>query len=138
MTPKTTAGKGRVVLLSADPADAAFVRAVVEAAGYQVAAVCSNPTDALQTVRDTRPDLVLSAIFFDGEPAGIEISRLIQDDVGTPIVYLGEAEDPLLVLQISMTQPVGLVADPRDAKYLEAVVSRALKGARPTPVVGPY
>ena len=53
------------------------------------------------------------------------------------MVYLGAAEDPLLILQITMTEPAGLVSDPYDARYLSAVIQRALKGVRPS-VAGPY
>jgi DNA-binding NarL/FixJ family response regulator len=103
----------------------------------QVAGVCTDPALAFKMVQEIRPTLVLSAIFFDGEPYGIELSRLIQDDLGVPVIFVGESEDPLLLLQISMTQPAGYVTDARDRGYIEAVLSRALKGARST-VAGPY
>lgn len=122
------AARGRIVILTADMAEAAVARMTVEAAGSQVVGVCSDPSQALRTVREIRPDLVLSAIFFEGEPDGLEVSRQIQQDLGIPVVYIGPADDPLLMLQISMTQPAGLVPNAHDATYLEAVVSRALKG----------
>ena len=135
---KADMAHGRVLLLTDNSEHAVTIRAVLESAGLAPIGVCTDPNTALRMVRDLRPDLVLAAVFFDGEPHGIELSRKIQEDHGTPVIYLGEAEDPLLVLQIAMTQPVGLISDPSDAVYLRAVVSRALRVGRPSPVAGPY
>ena len=127
---RTGAARGRILILTSDAAEASATQKIMEAAGCQVAGVCADPSRAMRTVRDIRPDLVLSAIFFDGEPFGLEVSRHIQQDLGIPVVFMGAADDPLLMLQISRTQPAGFVPNVHEAKYLEAVVSRALKGLR--------
>ena len=75
---KPGAVKGRVMILTADADQAAVVRAVAEGVGIQVVAVCSDPRDAPRLAREMRPDLLLSAIFFDAEPAGIEVARQVQ------------------------------------------------------------
>jgi DNA-binding NarL/FixJ family response regulator len=77
-----------------------------------------------------RPNLVVSDIFFSGEPRGIELCRLLEEDLGIPVVLVGESSDPWLTLRIAVAQPVGCVPDPQDAAYLQAVIRRAVKGAR--------
>lgn len=129
--------RGRVLILT-NAKDAPLVRAAVETAGAEVVAVSADPIKAIQTVQEMRPDLVLASIFFDGEPTGIELTREIQEKLGISVVYLGRVDDPLLLLQVSMTQPAGLISDLSDAKYLQAVVGRALKGVRPTIGGAPY
>jgi DNA-binding NarL/FixJ family response regulator len=130
--PAIGAAKGRILILASDRSVAAAVRAVAEARGFQVVGICANPREGVQAVQEMRPNLVVSGIFFDGEPYGIELSRDIQEEQGVPVVFIGQSEDPLLMLQIAMVQPAGYVSDARDAGYLEAVLNRALKGVRTT------
>lgn len=136
LTPIIGASKGRILILSSESALAGSVRMVAESKGFQVVGICRDAQEGLRAAREMRPNLVVSGIFFNGEPAGIELSRQIQDELGIPVVFVGESEDPLLLLQISMTQPAGYVSDARDQGYLEAVLNRALKGVRPT--FGPF
>ncbi len=129
--------KGRVLIFSDDLAEVRAVKQAVEAAGVDCVGVCGNPAEAAGVARETRPDLALVAVYFHGEPVGVELSRQIQDELGSPVIFLGAAEDPLLLLQIAMTQPAGFVADPQDSQYLQAVLGRALRGPGPG-VAGPY
>ena len=132
LTPRAGAAKGRILILASDSTMAGAVRAVADAKGFQVIGICADPKRGVQAVQEMRPNLVISGIFFNGEPLGVEISRGIQEELGIPVVFVGQSEDPLLMLQIAMMQPAGYVADARDACYLEAVLSRALKGVRST------
>lgn len=138
LTSKANVVKGRAIILSDNPIDAQTLRIVVETVGVQVVGVCESADQALTIVEEMRPDLVLTSIFFGGEPAGIELSRCIQEQIGVPVIYLGAAEDPLLQLQIAMTQPAGLISDPSDTAYVQAVVTRALKGVRSPAAYAPY
>lgn len=124
------AAKGRILIVEGDSEVASAIRAVADAHGFQVVAICSDARQALKATQEMRPNLVVTGIFFNGEPDGVEMSRNIQEEHGIPVVFVGQAEDPLLMLQIAMVQPAGYVSDARDAGYLEAVLSRALKGVR--------
>jgi DNA-binding NarL/FixJ family response regulator len=136
LTSLVGASKGRILILASEDKVAASVRGVAEAKGFQIVGICQDPRQGFVAAQEMRPNLAVVGIFFDGKPLGVELSRSIQEELGIPVVFVGESEDPHLLLQISMTQPAGYVSDAQDAGYLEAVLSRALKGVRAT--FGPY
>ncbi|MEZ5363095.1 MAG: hypothetical protein R2748_12330 [Bryobacterales bacterium] len=136
---ETAAGvaKGRILIVEGDANIADALCSGADSGGYQVVGVCRDPRLAVDAAIRTRPNLVISGIFFSGQPDGIELSRTLQQDLGLPVVFVGTADDPMLRLQISMVQPAGCISDARDHRYLGAVLGRALKGVR-TSVGSPY
>ncbi|MCB9385311.1 MAG: response regulator [Bryobacterales bacterium] len=129
--------KGRILIVEGDAKIADALKASAGSGGYQVVGVCRDPNQALEAAKQTRPNLVISGIFFSGKPDGIELSRELQQALGLPVVFVGAADDPMLMLQISMVQPAGCVSDANDERYLGAVLGRALKGVR-TSVGSPF
>lgn len=130
LDPAAGAAKGRILIVEADAAVAEALRRAADSGGYQIVGVCADPKEGLAAAQEMRPNLVISAIFFSGRPDGLELSRILQEDLGMPVVFVGQSEDPLLMLQISMAQPAGYVSDAGDKQYLGAVLGRALKGVR--------
>jgi signal transduction histidine kinase len=85
----TSAG-GQRILLADDNADMRdYVRALLEAQGYQVEAVGDGET-ALNRARASRPDLILTDVMMP-RLNGIELLKMIRSDAalaGTPVVML--------------------------------------------------
>jgi DNA-binding NarL/FixJ family response regulator len=124
--------KGRILIVDNDPETARAIASVAVSSGFQVIGLCDDIRKGLQAAEDMRPNLVISGLFFHGEPLGIELSRAIQETLGAPVIFVGQSEDPLLMLQVAMAQPAGYISDARDASYVEAVLNRALRGVRTT------
>ena len=128
-----TAGtRGRILIVESNRDVARTLKTVATTNGFQVVGVCSNAREGLQAAAEMRPSLVLSGVFFNGEPEGIEFSRCVQEGLRVPVIFVGEAVDPLLMLQVAMAQPAGYISDARDSGYVGAVLSRALRGVRST------
>jgi len=89
--PRTvSAAGGQRILLADDNADMRdYVRALLEAQGYQVEAVGDGET-ALNQARASRPDLILTDVMMP-RLNGIELLKMIRGDAvlaGTPVVML--------------------------------------------------
>ena len=130
--PNAAAVRGRILIVVGEGDVARAVQSVADSRGFQVVGVCADPQQALKAAEEMRPNLVVSGIFFNGEPEGIELSRGFQEGLGVPVVFVGSSEDPMLMLQVAMAQPAGYISDALDSAYVEAVLSRALKGVRTT------
>jgi diguanylate cyclase (GGDEF)-like protein len=79
----------RVLSVEDDPYQAAFVRAVLESAGYQVR-ICSDPKTLETDLSDFRPDLVLLDIQLPGTD-GYALARYIRQQeahAALPILFL--------------------------------------------------
>ena len=124
--------KGRILIVDSDSEVARAIASVAVANGFQVIGLCDDMRKGMQAAEDMRPNLVISGLFFNGEPVGIELSRAIQETLGVPVIFVGQSEDPMLMLQVAMAQPAGYISDARDSGYVEAVLNRALRGVRTT------
>ena len=122
--------RGRAFILEGDCAAAAAIRAACDNRHLVVVGVCSNPSEGEKAIREMRPGLVFSDIFFREEPDGIDLCRRVQDELGIPVVLVGQSPDPFVMLRVAMAQPVGCVPKPEDAVYLQAVLDRAFRGVR--------
>ena len=79
----------RNVLIVEDELILAMVnRKMVEALGYKSLAVVTNAKDALRTIEETRPDLILMDIMIEGDLDGIETAEIIRKSLNTPILFI--------------------------------------------------
>src|SRR5262245_4515621 len=56
--------------------------------GYGIAGRAGGADGAVELAREQRPDLVLMDIRLDGQRDGIDAAKIIQADLGLPVVYL--------------------------------------------------
>ncbi|HVN56158.1 MAG TPA: hypothetical protein VMT46_17640 [Anaerolineaceae bacterium] len=59
-------GKGKLLLIETDPDLADQVEAILNAVGYEVASIVSSAQEALRSIGEIRPDLVLIDEWFEG------------------------------------------------------------------------
>ena len=83
--------KGRVLVVDDDLALAEMLGIVLRGEGYDPV-FCADGHGALDTFRDTRPDLVLLDVMLPGRD-GIEVCRQIRAESGVPIVMLTARTD---------------------------------------------
>ena len=94
--------------------------------GYRVTGVISSGEDALTSIDERRPDLVLMDIFLDGEITGTQAADVINQRAGIPVVYLTAYSDPVTLDQIKKTEYWGFLRKPFQSETLHAVIQLAL------------
>ena len=85
----------RVLVVDDDPAFVKITSAILETEGYEVE-TASNATQALATIRESKPALLLLDVMMDGVLDGVEICREVansRDLWGMPIIFVTSIRD---------------------------------------------
>lgn len=84
----------------------------IEKLGHEVFATVDNSEDALESIRDEQPDLILMDVNIEGEYDGIELADLIHEKYLIPVLFISSLEDERTFKRISRTNPVGFLIKP--------------------------
>lgn len=92
--------KTRIILADDQLLIRAGIRAIVETLpGFQIEAECTDGYEAISSIQDLQPDVVLLDIAMPG-PSGIEVARTIrQFDPNTKILVLSSIDRPEIIEQ---------------------------------------
>ena len=94
--------------------------------GYLVSGMVTSAEDAIRSVRDDPPDLVLMDIILNGKMDGIEAASQIKQAFNVPVIYVtGYASDEFLS-KAKITFPLGYICKPFETDALKAVLEVAL------------
>ena len=93
--------------------------------GYDVL-TATDGREALNSVSENKPDLVLMDIGLKGEGDGIEVSKQISSRWQIPVVYLSGHTDEKTLNSAKATEPFGYVVKPVDYMELRITIEIAL------------
>lgn len=94
--------------------------------GYAVPVVVSSGEEAIEKVKENRPDLVLMDIVLHGEMDGIEAAKKIRSILDIPIVYLTAFADEKTLERARITEPYGYIIKPFKERELQINLEIAL------------
>jgi two-component system, LytTR family, response regulator LytT len=94
--------------------------------GYNVVAICSNGEDAIRTVEEQTPDLVLMDIMLKGNMSGIEAAEQVRERFSIPIIYLTAYADESTLSKAKITEPYGYIIKPFKEIDLRTSIEMAL------------
>ncbi|MCW8890401.1 MAG: EAL domain-containing protein, partial [Sedimenticola sp.] len=121
---------GRILVVEDDLLMGQDISLKLQRLGYEVVAVVATSEDAIQTVANAQPDLILMDIILEGAVDGIETAARIKQSYTIPIIYLTAYDDEDFIKRASITEPYGYVLKPYTARELHAVVSISLYKAQ--------
>jgi DNA-binding LytR/AlgR family response regulator len=84
----------------------------LNALGYEVSAILPRGEDAIQHVKENRPDLVLLDISLKGKLDGIETARRLQEISDIPVIYLTASADEETFNRAKATKPYAFISKP--------------------------
>jgi len=84
----------------------------LENIGYEVTGIAATGEDAIQNVKDNKPDVVLMDITLQGEMDGITAAKLIERYGDIPIVFLTSHSDTGTLNRVKGTNPFGYMTKP--------------------------
>lgn len=99
---------------------------VLEKAGYHILAALTSGEEAIEFVKDQKPDLILMDIMLDGELDGIEASIMINELVDVPIIYLTALNDESTLERVKGTFPYSFLNKPFSESELLSNVELSL------------
>jgi len=94
--------------------------------GYSVSAVVASGEAAIESVRETPPDLALMDIHIQGEMDGVETAAHLRSQTDIPIVFLTAYSDENTLQRAKTTEPYAYVLKPFKDRELNTTIEIAL------------
>jgi len=98
--------------------------------GFEVPEPIASGEQALERVRELRPDLILMDIRLAGELDGIETARQIRASQDVPIVFLTAHSDPATLERAGLVEPHGYLLKPFEDRALAVTIEIAFRKHR--------
>jgi hypothetical protein len=98
----------------------------LERMGHTVVSVVSSGEEAVRSVDESHPELVLMDIRLKGEMDGIEAAARIQENADTPVIYLTAHSDDATIERAKMTAPFAYLLKPFEERDLRISIELAL------------
>src|SRR3954471_23434733 len=95
--------------------------------GYQVPAMATSGSDALNKIVKLLPDVVLMDIHIEGDIDGIETASRIPPELQIPVIYLTAYSKEATLERARMTKPYGYLLKPFSERELHATIQMALQ-----------
>jgi len=102
------------------------IHARLERQGYVVTAVVASGEEAVASVGEQRPDLVLMDIMLQGRMDGITAAERIREQYEVPVVYLTAYADERTLQRAKITEPFGYLLKPFEERELHITIQMAL------------
>ena len=94
--------------------------------GYRVTDIVYSGEEAILSVAESRPDLVLMDVNLQGEIDGITAAEEIRSRFQIPVVYLTAYADENTLRRVNSTKPFGYIVKPFEEKNLHTTIQLAL------------
>ena len=80
--------------------------------GYDITEVVSSGENAISSVTENPPDLIIMDINIDGELDGIQTAKKILSLMAIPVIYLTGLTDQSVFQKARLTRPAGYLSKP--------------------------
>ena len=119
-----------IVIVEDEALVAMDLRSKLQRLGYRVPAVVGSGREAVSSVAEIGPDLVLMDIKLKGEMDGVETAQLIHSRFEVPVVYLTAYGDEATLERAGVAEPFRHLIKPVDESALRAAIDVALNRRR--------
>ncbi|MCB0707767.1 MAG: LytTR family transcriptional regulator DNA-binding domain-containing protein [Lewinellaceae bacterium] len=117
----------KILMVEDDMIIAADISMQLTKLGYEVVGINTRGEDALNTIENNRPDIVLMDIILTGKMNGIEAARIILEKFQVPVVFLTSNSDDATFQQALTAKPYAFISKPFQKSNLERTLKLALQ-----------
>ncbi|NWF90226.1 MAG: response regulator [Ignavibacteriaceae bacterium] len=101
------------------------IRKMLLESGYEITSIVNSGEEAIQVVREQKPDLILMDIVLKGKMTGIDASRIITQYFDVPIIYLTALSSDDSLLEAKSRESYGFLFKPFGASELNIAIEMA-------------
>jgi CheY-like chemotaxis protein len=123
----------RILIVEDEPIIAMDLERILIGMGHLVTGVAITREEALEAVKQNKPDLMLMDIQLADDSSGIDVVRDIHEYADVPVIFVTAFPERLLIGP--RAEPTFLVTKPFNPSTIEAVVEKALLSF---PIVHPF
>jgi len=95
--------------------------------GYTVCGRAINSHEAMELVKNKKPDVILMDINIKGDIDGIDTAKMIKKTYQIPVIYVTSHSDGATLERAKETKPDGFIIKPFDDNDLRVAIELALK-----------
>jgi signal transduction histidine kinase len=119
--------RSRILIVEDERITSDHLRRLLKRRGYEIAGIASNGSEALERMRQDRPDLMLVDIGLPGMYDGVQVARRAREDYEIPVVFLTAFSDPDTIGRARQSEPYGFIVKPFVEEELQATIEIALQ-----------
>ena len=123
---KSEEGKIRILIVEDDPIIAEDLAGYMNDFGYTALKPVDNADDAMRTIRENVPDLIMFDVHLGGEIDGIELAQIVKSKYSIPFIFLTAFNDSDTFERIKAVEPSAYLIKPVDEKNLHSSIAVAL------------
>lgn len=123
---KSEEGKIRILIVEDDPIIAEDLAGFMQDFGYIALKPVDNAEDALKSIKNDSPDLILFDVHLGSEIDGIELARMVKLKYRIPFIFLTAFNDQDTFERIRDTEPSAYLVKPVDERNLQSSIAIAL------------
>ena len=117
----------KILMVEDDMIIAADISMQLTKLGYEVTGINTRGEDALRTVENNRPDIILMDIVLSGKMNGIETAQIILEKFQIPVIFLTSNSDDATFQQAIKAKPYAFIAKPFQKSDLERTLKLTLQ-----------
>lgn len=121
---------GGILIVEDDPVISQLIGWRLEKMGFFVSGKTPTGEEALDKIKDGRPDLILIDINLPGTMDGTELARTIKEKFQIPFIFLTAYTDSETISRAIDTEPAGYLIKPFKDEELKVMIELALRHAK--------
>ncbi len=121
-------GAAKAMIVEDEVIAAMATERMLKKLGFEVCGNVTSGEEALETMDEECPDLVIMDIRLDGELDGIETSMLMKQNRDVPVIFVTAYSDDSTVSRASAAKPLAFINKPLDITLLQKVLSGITAG----------
>jgi len=120
----------KILIVEDDAASAFILDKILTKSGYQVLAPATSGEEAIQSVREQEPEIILMDISIPGQMDGVETAGQIKSEYDIPLIYLTGFSDDKTIDRAKRTAPFAYILKPFREKEVSITIQMALYKAK--------
>lgn len=116
----------KVLIVEDDPLIAIDIEQILNNLNFRVSGTAYNADDALFSLKNNTPDIVLLDVNLESDKDGINVAEIINDKYHLPFIYLTAHADKGTLERAKKTKPAGYIIKPFDERDLLAGIEIGL------------
>ncbi|MFY0629647.1 MAG: response regulator [Flavobacteriaceae bacterium] len=117
----------KILMVEDDMIIAADISMQLTKFGYEVIGICTRGEDAIKTIENNKPDLILMDIVLTGKMNGIEAAQVILENFQIPLIFLTSNSDDATFQQAITAKPYAFISKPFQKSNLERTIKLTLQ-----------
>ncbi len=118
--------KTKILVVEDETIVALDIKSALKKIGFEVTNTVTNHDDAIKSVKDNKPDIILMDIHLENSKDGIQTAQEIQKIQNIPIVYLSAFTDDKTIRRAVKTNPLSYLTKPFKREELKTTIQLGL------------